>query len=352
MQLLCIGDVAVIDETVVREDWGIPNGLTPGGETRVLLNWELPIGDKLNPVPRSSGARILAHPISPAVLRTWSPGFATLATNHILDAGEEGLTGTICALNRVGFTTMGAGRTREEITQPLFWDTADGRLVVLNWVFPETHPDWMAVPGPNCWPGSEEARGIISDLKHRADWVVIVVHWSDELFPYPRPEERALARELAEMGADIIVGHHPHVVRGAEVFGSCQVFYSIGNFYFSDIPDGRGGWIWRGAPRNREGLALRFSLQRGHEPVWVTLSFWQTGRQAVLDPDQRAARRMEQVSRPLRRFPGSEYAGWYAARRARFDWWGYRWHFGLWNTRKLGRLAHLLRRDQRKGHLL
>ena len=53
--------------------------------------------------------------------------------------------------------------------------------------------------------------------KGEADWVMVVVHWSDELFPYPRPEDRATARELAQMGADLVVGHHPHVVRGMEI---------------------------------------------------------------------------------------------------------------------------------------
>jgi hypothetical protein len=191
----------------------------------------------------------------------------------------------------------------------------------------------MAVPGPNCWPGIEHAGSIIGDLKRRADWVLIVAHWSDELFPYPRPQERALARALAEIGADVIVGHHPHVVRGMELAGSCPVFYSLGNFYFEDIPDGRGGWIARGAPRNREGLGVEISFRRGEMPGYQLWSFWNTRREVVVDPRRRAARRMAAASRPLRQCQGSEYAAWYAAERARFDRWGSRWHFGV---RRLG----------------
>ena len=45
---------------------------------------------------------------------------------------------------------------------------------------------------------------------------MVVVHWSDEHFPYPLVEDRQIARRIPESGADIIIGHHPHVVRGME----------------------------------------------------------------------------------------------------------------------------------------
>jgi len=276
-------------------------------------------------------------------IRGWSPGFATLATNHILDAGAEGLANTIDSLNRAGFITVGAGRSNEEIVQPLLWETKEGQLAIVNWVFPETHPDLMSVPGPNCWQGVEEAKRTIQALKNQVDWVIIVVHWSDELFAYPRPEDRATARELAQMGADLVIGHHPHVVRGLEIINSCPVFYSIGNFYFSDISDHHGGWVEKQAPRNREGLGVQITLERGQKPEYRVLSFWQRREQVVLDPIRRAQRRMELVSRPLQRFPGPEYAHWHAVEHARFDKWGYRWHFGMWQLGRRG-LARLFSR--------
>jgi hypothetical protein len=343
MQLLCIGDVAIADESLSPDDWLPPEGLSPDDDARILFNWELPIGERVNTRPRSSGPRLLAGPDSLQAIRGWSPGFATLATNHILDAGEEGLATTIELLNQTGFTTLGAGRSREEIAKPPLWETSEGRLAIVNWVFPETHPDWMAVPGPNCWPGLEGARRTIQELKLKADWVLVVVHWSDELFPYPRPDDRAVARELATVGADLVVGHHPHVVRGMETIGQCPVFYSIGNFYFSDIGDGNGGWIARAAPRNREGLGIRVSFRRGERPAYEVVSFWQTGRRVIGDPGRRAARRMERVSPLLQRLQGADYDAWYGSRHARFDWWDYRWHFGIWQLGPRGVALYPLR---------
>ena len=350
MQLLCIGDVAFADKSLSEDVWVAPGGVVPDENLRVLFNWELAMGDTKNPTPRSSGPRLLAHPDSWRVIERWSPGFAALATNHILDAGEEGLAYTIESLNRAGFTTVGAGRTQEEITKPLFWETAEGRLAIVNWVFPETHPDWMAVPGPNCWPGLEGAKRTVQELRGRADWVLIVVHWSDELFPYPRPEDRAVARQVAQMGADLVVGHHPHVVRGMESINSCPVFYSIGNFHFSDFSDHRGVWIVQQAPRNREGLGVQVSFRRGRRPEYRVLSFWQTRRQVVLDPIRRADRRMAWVSRPLRRFQSSEYDEWYAVKRARFDRWWARWHFGVRRLGIRGLIRYVFQRSLSNSH--
>lgn len=296
-----------------------------------MFNWELPIGEKLNPTPRSQGAkRFIAFPESPEIIRSWAPGFAALATNHILDAGENGLADTLGAFTKMGFVPTGAGLTPTEIHDPLVWKTEEGRLAIVNWVFPETHPDWQAVPGPNCWPGIEHARKVIGDLKKKNDWVIVFAHWSDELFPYPRPQDRVIAQKLSSAGLDLLIGNHPHVVRGMEIMGACPVFYSIGNFFFSNYgQDPISKW----APRNREALGVLISLKRGTRPDYKAISFWQTSDRTVEDPRQRAVRRMGNTSIPLKNHPIAGYEKWYTYRRQFFNKVEAKWHFGV---RKLG----------------
>jgi len=204
---------------------------------------------------------------------------------------------------------------------------------VINWVFPETHPEWMSVPGPNCWPGIDEACKKIQALKVDADWVMVLAHWSDELFAYPRAQDRAVAQALADAGADLIVCHHPHVVRGMELYGDCPVFYSLGNYFFSEFSEGSSGQRVQWAPRSREALGILLTFERGKKPKYQPLSFWQAKEQSILDPRQRAAKRMVQTSRVLERFHASEYEAWYHTERERFDRYGARWHFGV---RRLG----------------
>ncbi len=290
------------------------------------------MGSESNPAPRSSGPRLVSHPKSLDALESWAPGFAALATNHILDAGTAGFTSSLACLHQAGFETVGAGITEKEARQPLIWETGEGRLAIVNWVFAETHPECGDFPGPNCWPGVLAARMMIQSLKEQVDWVLVLVHWSDELFAFPRLEDRRIAREMALAGADIVIGHHPHVVRGMEMIGNCPVFYSLGNFHFSDFKDKRGEWIVQSAPRNRTGLGVLLELERERGLSYQVLSFIQQGQQTLLDPQQRAASQVKVASRALS-IDLDEYEPWYRRKRSRFDrWWG-RWHFG---ARRLG----------------
>jgi hypothetical protein len=345
MRLLCVGDIAFSNEDNTNLVWTTPAGIIPGDEIKILFNWELPNGKSINPIPRVSGPRIVSQPDSVNIISRWVPGFAALATNHILDSGEEGLANTINSLQQRGFITVGAGMTQADIAKPLFWDTKEGKLAIVNWVFPETNPDWMCVPGPNCWPGIDEARRIVRELKQEVNWVIVFAHWSDELFPYPRPDDRRIARELADMGADMVIGHHPHVVRGMEIIGSCPIFYSLGNFYFSDISDGHGGWVNREAPRNREGLGVQISFHRWKNLEYRLLPFWHIGNRVILDPLSRAARMLDSVSRPLREINISKYSDWYAIRRNRFNHLEYQLHFRIWHLGLQGLFKYLIQRN-------
>jgi hypothetical protein len=337
VKLLCLGDVAIGKDTSVSCRWEPPGNIKPGSDEKIIFNWELPIGKRLRAGAPSTHPRLSVSADTPRIIENWSPGFATLATNHMLDAGSHGIKTTIEELNLIGMETTGAGYSEEYMSKPIFWETGDGRLCLLNWVFPETNPDWMLVPGVNCWPGVESAKSIIHELKRQSDWIVVFVHWSDELFYYPRPQDREIADELAKMGADVIIGHHPHVVRGAEVSGHCPIFYSLGNFYFSDFQDLQGRWL-KQAPLNRESLGVILTFRNGKMREYETVSFIQTKTGALPDPYKRAEINLQKLSRPLHRLSHEDYKIWYGKRKAYFLKWDAKWQFGF---RKLGILGTL-----------
>ncbi|MBN2046666.1 MAG: CapA family protein [Anaerolineaceae bacterium] len=341
MRLLFLGDIALSSEQLDQPEWEVPFQKNSDGTTQVLFNWELPMGETPHPVPRSSGPRLIAPPSSEQVIKRWSPGFAACATNHLLDAGDLGLKTTLSALRHAGFQTVGAGIDRAAIEQPLIWRTTEGTLGIINWVFAETHPDWMAVPGVNCWPGLSRAAQMIQSLREVTDWVVLVLHWSDELFAYPPPQDRALAAELAALKVDAVICHHPHVVRGMEWIQSCPIFYSLGNFFFADIPDGNGGWRSRGAPRNREGLGVALSFERGKKVEFELISFWRKKHRVIRDPLRRAQRRLRAVSRPLRHLHAAAYQNWYGRKRHFFDHFGSLYYFGVLRLGFFGSIRRL-----------
>jgi poly-gamma-glutamate synthesis protein (capsule biosynthesis protein) len=87
-----------------------------------------------------------------------------------------------------------------------------------------------------------EPKTMLADIKALAgqvDLVVVSVHWGEEFVPHPSPGEILLARQMVEAGAAIILGHHPHVLRGIERYRDAIICYSLGNFVFDMVWDER-----------------------------------------------------------------------------------------------------------------
>jgi len=159
-----------------------------------------------------------------------------LATNHIMDWGVEGLADTLAQFHERGVETVGAGMTRDEAARPVIIERA-GLKVGLAAFTPEQR--WTAGPdSPGAAPLGFELVKKALDGMGDADVRIISLHWGLEMSSYPTPEDRELARRIAAAGADLILGHHPHVIQGVERFGRAHVVYSMGNFIF-DINAGR-----------------------------------------------------------------------------------------------------------------
>jgi len=349
MRLLCLGDIAIAGD--LPSAWPVPGCINPlNNDQQILFNWEVPIGETLNPRPRPGGGpRIITTPNSIQMIQNWSTGgIASLATNHILDAGNEGLIKTLHMLQEHGLRTIGTGITETEISMPFVWKTGEGKLGLVNWVFPETHPELISIPGPNYWPGFDGAKSIISDLKTKVDWILAILHWSDEEFSYPMPEDREIADKLVQMGVDLIIGHHPHVVRGVDIIQGSPVFYSLGNYFFSNFRDASGCSISHQAPRNREGLGVELIFSKGDKPKYQLHSFFQTKNGTIADPFHRASRRVRSASSPLVKFQGTSYKNWYLQKRRFFNTVGIRLHFRLWHL-GLNGLLHVM---AKKLHIL
>jgi hypothetical protein len=330
LRLICVGDVALSGPLASLKAWSRPvTGVNTEESTSILLNWEFPFADSCVSWPRPSGSRRrYVAPLSAVeLLRGWAPTVAALANNHLLDGDVKGVFRTIELLERIGISTVGGGTCIESITKPWIWEGPAGKVGILNWVTPETHPEppVSSAVGPNLWPGDDATERQIACLRKIVNWVVVYIHWSDELFPYPRPADRALAKKLVEWGADAVIGNHSHVVRGFEEIHGRPVFYSLGNYFFSDVslPEGR---VRKQAPRNREALVVELNFKRGQNLSWQMHSYWRNASATYPDCRNRALRRLRKTSLPLS-FP--DYDEWYNGKRAQFERWGKRLHFRL-----------------------
>ena len=184
----------------------------------------------------------------------------SMANNHAVDFGADGLADTLAAKARSPIPVIGIGHDADEAFAP-YTSTIEGRTVA---VLAATQvPDWTAArwaAGPST-PGVASAReprrliDAVETASKRADIVVVFLHWGTERVGCPTAEQRTLAQALAQAGADIIVGAHAHVLLGAGWLDSTFVDYGLGNF------------MWYGANSQREATTGVLTLSVSNDTV-------------------------------------------------------------------------------------
>ena len=184
-----------------------------------------------------------------AALRAAGFDVVSLANNHALDAGEAGLQETVNTLRTSGIVS--AGNWEPGIL--LDWDAASS-LNHLR-IYPFTHlPTYrlLAFDDSVAPLDVDAAARAVASVAERAGLVVVSIHWGAEYQAGPTLRQRAIARELARAGADLIAGHGPHVPQRVEWVGQTLVAYSLGNFLFDQPYPADCRW----------GAILRITVQR------------------------------------------------------------------------------------------
>ena len=214
-----------------------------------IVNVETVLGDlgkpiwKGGPTLKSSGKMTRALEVVPFHL-------ACLANNHVRDYGAEGLAETIKLLHQAGIDTIGAGCCEEEITKPSIIKLGDTTLGILNVAEGESSlPPYVGAPGV----ASMDLQRIekqISTLKEKIDVIMLIVHAGREYVPAPPPYIQEAYREMLRYGADVVIGHHPHVPQGIEIYQGRPIVYSLGNFAF-----------WQPAPNPYQHLGYMVELE-------------------------------------------------------------------------------------------
>ncbi|MFA6107591.1 MAG: CapA family protein [Candidatus Latescibacterota bacterium] len=155
----------------------------------------------------------------------------TLANNHVLDYGVEAFGDMLNLLDRHHIGRTGAGLTPEEAHRRLDLRVGGLTLAVVNFSEAEDLTEAREGPGVFGW----EVDRVVEEIRQaraEVDAVLVVVHCGLEYIPFPPPYVAAACRAAAEAGADLVVGHHPHVPQGIEFHCGVPICYSLGNFVF------------------------------------------------------------------------------------------------------------------------
>lgn len=200
----------------------------------VIPNVEGPVANaEQNTV--QSGVQQLLHTIDPKatrVLKNMGADIWNICNNHIMDAGEYGIKSTLEEAEKLGVRTIGAGMNIEEARKPVIINEAGGiGLFGVGYQRACRKAD-TDKPGCYSWSDLEAIQKTIDEIKSTCRWCVVVAHAGEEFTPLPSPYTRERYRKYLEMGADIVIGHHPHVPMNYETVGDKIIFYSLGNFIF------------------------------------------------------------------------------------------------------------------------
>lgn len=158
----------------------------------------------------------------------------SLANNHTMDYGREGLADTIAKAEAGGLGTVGAGADIDEAFTPLR-RTVEGVDIAI-FAFSQVDDlaeEWAATPdrsGMAMAFDTERAYAAVRAARADSDLVVVLPHWGGEGDQCPTTRQQEFAAGLIDAGADVIVGAHSHVLQGAGRKGGAYVAYGLGNF--------------------------------------------------------------------------------------------------------------------------
>ena len=200
----------------------------------VVVNVEGPVADCSGDQNQTGTAQLL-HSMNPAatkLLRNIGADVWNICNNHIMDAGEYGIESTLKQAQQNNAKTIGAGMNIEEARTPLILREAGG-----IGMFGVGYQRACRAAGENkagcySWSDLHAIKITISEIKKTCRWCIVVAHAGEEFTPLPSPYTRDRYLEYLDMGADLVIAHHPHVPMNYEFMGEKAIFYSLGNFIF------------------------------------------------------------------------------------------------------------------------
>lgn len=236
-----------------------------------IINLETPLTTHHDSALKTKDYLHYSDPVKlPDEFKRYGPIAFSLANNHTLDQGTEGLSDTFVALKASGIRWFGAGNTLAEAAQPLVQKLSIGNASVTLAVFgafeyrkdyDENYKFYARADRPGTAPVDlASIRAAIADLRRKAPdaFVVYFVHWGEN-YLWKHAVQTATARGLREAGVDLVVGSGAHMMQEVVHDGKGWIFYCVGNFMFN----ARGRYAANHAAPFSVPLVVDFSMQDG-----------------------------------------------------------------------------------------
>jgi poly-gamma-glutamate capsule biosynthesis protein CapA/YwtB (metallophosphatase superfamily) len=233
-----VGDIMLSGSgaaTLKKKGYDYPFAAT----TAELRKGDITIGNLESPIARGGKEftgkkyRFRCAPQGAPALKTAGFSLVTLANNHMMDFGASALEETRQHLALAGVGFAGAGQSLAEARQGTIMNVGGVRVAFLAYSLTLPTRFYATSGRPGTAPGFYRFyREDIAAARKEAAYVLVSFHWGAESTSQPRAYQITAAHRAIDAGADVVIGHHPHVLQGIERYKNGIVFYSLGNFAF------------------------------------------------------------------------------------------------------------------------
>ncbi len=183
-----------------------------------------------------------------------------LSNNHALDYGREALTDCIKRLKKAGFYTVGAGDNLKKAYKPLIIKKNSLKIAFISFCSIPTGLPVKKDRSQIAVFNLDTAISIIQRIRDTVDFIILSLHWGIEYQHSPSSQQKIIAHKLIDNGADIVIGHHPHVIQEFEFYKNKPIIYSLGNFIFDQ----------RGREKN-EAVIFTCTMKKGKR---INVKLW------------------------------------------------------------------------------
>jgi len=161
----------------------------------------------------------------------------SLANNHSLNFGKQALVDSVEQLESRGILTAGAGDNLESAHAPAILDVKGNSIAFFAYQNVGPQEVWEATPSSAgiAWMDPEMVKLDVSQVRDEVDYVIVSMHAGTEYVFDPIDSQVEFAHAAVDAGADLVIGHHPHVVQDKEIYNGKQIIYSLGNFVFDQM---------------------------------------------------------------------------------------------------------------------
>lgn len=252
-----------------------------------IFNLETPLCDTEQPIEKI-GPNLIAPCKTAKGIKCANIDFLTLANNHIMDQGDEGLRSTKETLDSIGVAYAGAGKSVDEAAKPYCFDYEGKKVGIYCCAEHEFTIASKNRPGANPFDPLYSLDHVKS-LRNQCDYVIVLYHGGKEQYRYPSPKLQEVCRVLVEKGADLVICQHTHCVGCEERYKKGVIVYGQGNFIFDGLDNEywntsivirlslvKDDWTISYLPLNRQGCTIR--LARGDDAKSIMDGFWKRSK--------------------------------------------------------------------------